>query len=78
MSTEVDFEEIKLLAEKKVAFLSAARKLNEAFGLLNTLHILPDLHKRLTDEQYAAIEAVRETYCKVMECNIELQDGRSK
>lgn len=78
MGTEVDLEEIKLLAEKKVAFLSAARKLNEAVEQLNRLYILPDLRKRLDNEQYAAIVSVRETYCKVMACNQELQAGRSK
>lgn len=76
--TEIEFEEVKLLSEKKVAFINAARKLNEAVELLNTLYILPDLRKRLTDEQYAAIVSVRETYCKIMACHQDLEAGRSK
>ncbi len=76
--TEVEFEELKLLEEKKQAFRSAARKLNEAVELLNTLYILPDQRKRLTDEQYSAIVSVRETYCKVMACHQDLEAGRSK
>lgn len=76
--TEVEYEELKLLEEKKQAFRSAARMLNEAMEQLNKLYILPDQRKRLTDEQYAAIVAVRETRCEVIKCQQDLEAGRSR
>ena len=75
--TEVEFEELKLLEEKKQAFRSAARKLNEAMKQLNRLYILPYQRKHLTDEQYAAIVAVRETRCEVIKCQQDLEAGRA-
>lgn len=70
--------EDRLLAEKKVAFMNAERKLSEAENILNELYMFPDLRKRLTEEQYAAIVAVQETYCKLITCSRKLQDGLSK
>lgn len=70
--------EDRLLAEKKMAFLNACRKIDEACELLNELDMLPDLRKRLTDEQRTAIYDLRQTYCAVRKCCQELQAGRSK
>ena len=75
---EVEFEELKLLEEKKQAFRSAARKLNEAMEQLNRLYILLDQRKRLTNEQYAAIVAVRETRYEVIKCQQDLEVGLSR
>lgn len=70
--------EDRLLAEKKMAFTNACKKLDEACELLNELYILPDFRKRLTDEQRTAIYDLRQTYCTVLKCCQELQAGRSK
>ena len=72
------FSEDRLFAEKKMAFLNAIKKLDEACELLNELDILPDLRKRLTDEQRTAIYDLRQTYCAVRKCCQELQAGRTK
>ena len=72
------FSEDRLLAEKKMAFLNAIKKLDEACELLNELDIIPDLRKRLTDEQRTAIYDLRQTYCTVKICCQELQAGRTK
>ena len=70
--------EDRLLAEKKMAFTNACRKLDEACELLNELDIIPDLRKRLTDEQRTAIYDLRQTDCAVRKCCQELQAGRTK
>ena len=72
------FSEDRLFAEKKMAFLNAIKKLDEACELLNELDILPDLRKRLTVEQRTAIYDLRQTYCAVRKCCQELQAGRTK
>ncbi|MGN1119408.1 MAG: hypothetical protein ACI4Q4_03550 [Oscillospiraceae bacterium] len=70
--------EDRLLAEKKMAFTNACKKLEEAYDLLEELDMLQDLRKRLTDEQRTAIYNLRQTYCTVKICCQELQAGRSK
>lgn len=70
--------EDRLLAEKKMAFLNSCRKLDEACELLNELDMIPDLRKRLTDEQRTAIYDLRQTYCTVKICSQDLQAGWSK
>ena len=70
--------EDRLLAEKKMAFTNACKKLDETCELLNELYILPYFRKRLTDEQRAAIYDLRQTYCTVLRCCQDLQAGRSK
>ena len=70
--------EDRLLAEKKMAFTNACKKLDEACELLNELDMIPDLRKRLTDEQRTAIYDLRQTYCAVRKCCQELQAGRTK
>lgn len=72
------FSEDRLFAEKKMAFLNAIKKLDEACELLNELDMIPDLRKRLTDEQRTAIYDLRQTYCTVKICCQELQAGRTK
>lgn len=70
--------EDRLLAEKKMAFTNACKKLDEACELLNELDMIPYLRKRLTDEQRTAIYDLRQTYCAVRKCCQELQAGRTK
>ena len=70
--------EDRLFAEKKMAFLNAIKKLDEACELLHELDMIPDLRKRLTDEQRTAIYDLRQTYCAVRKCCQELQAGRAK
>lgn len=72
------FSEDRLLAEKKMVFTNACKKLYEACELMNELDMLPDLSKRLTYEQRTAIYDLRQTYCTVKICCQDLQAGRSK
>ena len=72
------FNEDRLLAEKKMAFTNACKKLDEACELLNELDMIPDLRKRLTDEQRAAMSNLWHAYCDIRLCCQDLQAGRTK